>query len=183
MSLPHILLGLLNYQPMTGYELKHVFDQSIHYFWNATLPQIYRMLNQMEAQGYLTVTVEHQDGKPSRKVYTVTRAGEEELKRWLGEEPGAPDTRSPLLARVFFGRHADPETLAEHIRKWGEHYTNLLRQYEEEIPPVIQRYATLTGATGDARYWALTLDFGRRYARLVIEWCEAALAVVGEGEV
>lgn len=46
MSLPHALLGLLNYRPATGYELKGTFTKSIHFFWNATLPQIYRTLKQ-----------------------------------------------------------------------------------------------------------------------------------------
>ena len=54
MSLPHALLGLINYQPTTGYELKATFNRSIHFFWNATLPQIYRTLNQMEKKGWLT---------------------------------------------------------------------------------------------------------------------------------
>ena len=44
MSLKHALLGFLSYAPMTGYDLKRYFDQSIHHFWNANLSQIYPRL-------------------------------------------------------------------------------------------------------------------------------------------
>ena len=54
--------------------------ESVQFFWNATLPQIYRTLNQMESQGWLTVKVEPQEGKPSRKIYSITDEGMKELK-------------------------------------------------------------------------------------------------------
>jgi DNA-binding PadR family transcriptional regulator len=178
MSLPHALLGLLSYHPATGYELKAVFEQSIHFFWNATLPQIYRTLNQMREQGWVTVTVEHQEGRPSRKVYRLTEAGREELRRWLAAPPEIPQPRDPLLVKVFFGRKTDPEVLAAHLKMWRAHYAGLLRRYEEEIVPLIHHFAALTGACEDARYWSLTLEFGRRFARMAVDWCDAALAVV-----
>ncbi|MEW5920412.1 MAG: hypothetical protein AB1796_05540 [Bacillota bacterium] len=34
------------------------------------------------------------------------------------------------------------------------------------IAPLIHHYAALTGARGDARYWSLTLEFGRRFTRM-----------------
>jgi len=132
MSLPHALLGLINYRPATGDELKATFDRSIHFFWNATLPQIYRTLNQMEKRGWLTLKVEHQNGKPSRKLYDITKAGR-------------------------------------------DHHANLLQRYEEEVPSVIQGYADATGAFADASYWTLTLDYGRRVDRMVLERCNEAL--------
>lgn len=176
MSLPHALLGLLGYRPATGYELKGIFQKSIHFFWNATLPQIYRTLNQMQAQGWLTVTVEHQEGRPSRKVYTVTGAGREEMRRWLAKAPDVPSPRLPLLIKVFFGNQGDPAVLRAQLEAWRAYHVSLLKAYEEEVRPVIPEYAFLAGALEDAPYWALTLDFGRRYAAMVVEWCDAALA-------
>src|SRR5579875_1236367 len=43
MSLTHAILGFLNRQPMTGYDLKtQCFDISVAYFWPADQAQIYR---------------------------------------------------------------------------------------------------------------------------------------------
>jgi PadR family transcriptional regulator, regulatory protein AphA len=175
MSLPHALLGLINYQPKTGYELKATFNQSIHFFWNATLPQIYRTLTQMEKRGWLTLTVKHQNGKPSRKVYHITKAGQEEFKRWLTESPEIPEPRNAMLIKIFFGNQMEPAQFAAHLRGWREYHANLLKRYGEEIPPVIKQYAKATGAFEDALYWNLTLEYGRKVDRTVLEWCDETL--------
>lgn len=179
MSLPHTLLGLLNYRPATGYEIKTAFDQSVHFFWNATLPQIYRTLNQMEENGWLTVKVEQQDGKPNKKVYSVTGKGKEEFRRWLAEPPENSPPRSPMLVKVFFGKQMDRESLREILLEWRRHHSGLIKKYNEEIMPVIQYYSGLANAPEDSCFWALTLDFGLRYARMVVEWCDHALEELG----
>src|SRR5512139_757589 len=178
MSLPHALLGLLQYKPATGYELKQTFTRSIHFFWNATLPQIYRTLGDMEGRGWLTVTVEHQDGKPSRKVYQVTESGKEEFQRWMREPLAAPQFRVPMLIKVFFGNQMKRDEFVEHLHRWRQYHAELLERYEKEVMPIIHYQARASGAFEDARYWALTLDFGRRQAKMVIEWCDAALATL-----
>ena len=175
MSLPHALLGLINYQPTTGYELKATFNKSIHFFWNATLPQIYRTLNQMEKKGWLTLTVEHQDGKPSRKIYHITKSGQREFKRWLAEPPKIPQLRNDMLIKVFFGNQMDPVQFAAHLSKWRDYHAHLLKRYGNEIPSVIDQYARTTGAIEDAHYWTLTLNYGRKLDGGVLEWCNEAL--------
>lgn len=53
MSLKYGLLSLLNYGDMTGYELSKEFDDSLGFFWQAQISQIYRELNTMEKCGWL----------------------------------------------------------------------------------------------------------------------------------
>ena len=45
MSLDHAILGFLNYKPLSGYDLKKVFDSSVRHFWYADQSQIYRTLS------------------------------------------------------------------------------------------------------------------------------------------
>lgn len=182
MPLPHALLGLIKYQPATGYDLKNTFSKSIHFFWNAALPHIYRTLKQMEGQGWIVSTVEHQDGKPSRKVYRVTRAGEKELLRWLAEPPEIPEPRLPLLVKVFFGNQMPPDQFKNHLREWRTHYLGLLKNYEEEALPTIRHFSTLPGPSREAYYWGLTLDFGKRQARMVVDWCDQVLKDLEKGK-
>ncbi len=175
MSLPHALLGLIQYKPATGYDLKATFKNSIHFFWNAALPHIYRTLKQMEGEGWIASTVEHQEGKPTRKVYRVTKAGEKELQRWLAEPPELPELRHSMLVKVFFGKQMPPDQFKEHLIKWREFHLGLLQKYEKEILPLIKKASTGTGPREDPYYWGLTLDFGRRHVRMVIEWCDQTL--------
>lgn len=175
MSLPHALLGLIQYRPATGYDLKITFQKSIHFFWNAALPHIYRTLKQMEKLGWIASTVEHQEGKPSRKIYRLTEGGREELFRWLDEPPETPESRYPMLVKVFFGNQLPPERFENHLKCWRQYYSDLLEKYENEVMPVIQRQSTKDGFYEDSIYWSLSLDFGRRQARMVIDWCDQAL--------
>ena len=182
MSLPHALLGLLNYRPATGYQLKKAFKESIYFFWNATLPQIYRTLNQMEKKGWLTAVIEHQDGKPSRKVYKLTDQGFGEFQRWLKEPIEVPQPKNPMMLKIFFGNQMERDQLAHHLQEIKEYHASLLKKYGKEVKPVIQRYASLTGASQDARYWGLTLEFGQMHVRMTIDWCDKLLKTLGMGK-
>lgn len=175
MSLPHAILGLINYRPATGYDVKNTFKKSIHFFWNATLPQIYRTLKQMETDGWVASTVEHQEGKPSRKVYRITDKGHGEFARWLAEPPEAPQPRSPMLVKVFFGKQMSPEQFSEQVTRWREYHVGMLERLAKEVPPLVESYSKLTGSTEDAVYWKFTLDFGRRHAQMAIDWCDQIL--------
>lgn len=55
MSLPHMLLGLLEEGSMSGYELNKAIHDSIRHFWTTDQSQIYRALHKMEADGWLRV--------------------------------------------------------------------------------------------------------------------------------
>lgn len=183
MSLPYALLGLISYKPSTGYELRTTFSQSVQFFWNATLPQIYRTLNQMESQGWLTVRVEPQEGKPSRKIYSITDAGMKELMRWLISKPEITQERNPLLLKVFFGRMIPPEAFKKIIIGCKEYHTKLLEQYKTETVDVIQHYAEACSSPEDAEFWGLTLDFGQRFSKMVVEWCDHALTIISHANV
>jgi DNA-binding PadR family transcriptional regulator len=182
MSLPHALLGLLNYRPATGYDLKATFEKSINLFWNASLPQIYRTLNQMEKKDWLSFKVEHQDGKPSRKIYNLTDAGKKELQKWLSKPPELPEIKNNMLVKIFFGNRMDKKDLTVNLRKWRERYIKLLEKLGPELKSAVDNYATKVDSRDDMPFWILTADYGRRYAKMVIEWCDTALDVVEKGK-
>ena len=85
MALEHALLVSLSERAGSGYELARRFDKSIGFFWSATHQQIYRVLKRMEERGWVTGEAIAQDGRPDKKVYTVSAAGDAELARWIAE--------------------------------------------------------------------------------------------------
>lgn len=182
MSLPHALLGLLNYKPATGYDLKAAFENSINLFWNASLPQIYRTLSQMEKDGWLSFTVEHQEGKPSRKIYQLTDKGKKELRNWLTTPPEFTPTKNSLLVKLFFGNQMDKKDLAANLRKWREHYVEFLEMMDKNIRPIAQHYADKIDSKDDMQFWLMAADYGIRNARMVIDWCDSALGFVEKGK-
>jgi DNA-binding PadR family transcriptional regulator len=102
MSLDFAILGFLNYQPYTGYDLKKIFDTSIRHFWPADQSQIYRTLSRLTESGWAEMEKVPQSDRPDRKVYHITDAGRAELMRWLSAPPPMGDPRSAPLIQVFF---------------------------------------------------------------------------------
>lgn len=102
MPLGHALLVALSEQPSSGVDLAKRFDKSIGYFWNATHQQIYKLLGQMEAKGWLDCTEVAQSDRPTKKVYSVTAAGAAELHEWLSA-PTPPDLYRSVLATKLRG--------------------------------------------------------------------------------
>ena len=57
MSLEYVILGLLNYRPLSGYDLKKVFDNAVRHFWPADQSPDYMLvvehdLLELASRGY-----------------------------------------------------------------------------------------------------------------------------------
>ena len=82
MALEHAILVSLAERPGTGYEIGQQFDRSIGYFWSATHQQIYRTLKKLLDDELVSVESISQDGRPDKKVYTISDAGRDALADW-----------------------------------------------------------------------------------------------------
>lgn len=175
MSLRYAILGILNVMPMTGYDLKHqAFDATVRHFWPADQSQIYRTLNQLAEDDWVTVTVEPQEERPDRKVYAITQAGQAALTDWLKTDQVVPTLRDPLLVQLFFGQElprADLLHVVEH--QLAAHQAQLAVFGQIPIPPADSR--------PDDRWLALqhlTLDFGMALEQTYVNWLEQCRAVI-----
>ena len=88
MALEHALLVSLSEQPGTGIELTRRFDRSIGYFWRATHQQIYRTLKKLLDDELVSVESISQDGRPDKKVYTISDAGRDARRHDRGARAG-----------------------------------------------------------------------------------------------
>lgn len=182
MSLKHALLGYLNYKGMTGYDLKQCFDQSIKYFWNANLSQIYPTLNQMEQDGLLTMQVEYQEDRPNRKVYHITGAGREELQRWLREPAEPSPLRLAFLIKVFFGGNLRKEEMLTLLRHDLESHRKVLSMYEGPVKQALAERIEKTGQRREGFFWGLPLEMGIENERAWVQWLEETIEKVEETE-
>jgi len=118
MSLAYVILGLLQQQERTGYGLKtECFDDCIAHLWQADQAQIYRTLEKLEAQGFITCTVEIQHDRPNRKVYTITEAGAAEFTQWLQTHQPLPISREPLLVQLHFAAQLSDAAIAHLLEQ------------------------------------------------------------------
>lgn len=70
------ILGLVCEGPRYGYELEKIIEERGMRVWTEIgFSSIYYVLKRLEAKGFITGVVQDVEGKPSRKVYTVTEKG------------------------------------------------------------------------------------------------------------
>src|SRR3954466_9242585 len=116
MSLRHAVLGLLEEQPMSGYDLLKRFEQAMSHVWAATQSQLYGELGKLETAGLIRV---HAEGPRGRKEYEITDAGRAELRHWLVDVEPNRVTRNEALLRVYFLGAVASERAREYLESVG----------------------------------------------------------------
>jgi DNA-binding PadR family transcriptional regulator len=101
-TLRYIILGLLGARAMSGYDIKRAFDRSLATYWNAGASQIYTTLKALAANGLVSSEIVPQEGRPDRRVYSLTEAGRAALDAWLDESAPARFTKDEFLTKLFF---------------------------------------------------------------------------------
>ena len=97
-----VILGLLSFEPRTGYDIKQVTDRSTRFFWGASYGQIYPELRRLEAAG-LVESREEPRGQVPRRVYRLTEDGRRAFESWLSEPGDQYEVRDEGLLKLFFG--------------------------------------------------------------------------------
>lgn len=180
MSLKHGLLGLLDDESMTGYDLMKVFNHSLSFFWSAQTSQIYRDLTNLEKNGLLTSNIEKQSGKPDKKLYTITEAGRNEFHQWLNEynftKPG--NTRDGMLMNIFFGAKGSKKKLIEGLNQVIEISKREMAQ-QSRINKLIDEYAQLDDYSAKGKiYWEITALKKEIFTKANIDWATRAISIL-----
>jgi PadR family transcriptional regulator, regulatory protein AphA len=138
MSLSHVILGLLQQQERTGYDLKtECFDNCIAHLWSADQAQIYRTLDKLETQGWISCTVEIQYDRPNRKIYRITEAGKAELTLWLQTHHPLPALREPLLVQLYLAAQLPNQAIVDLLEQELEARRKKLAECEGVTVPTL----------------------------------------------
>ena len=175
MSLAHAILGFVDYQPMSGYDLKKYFDQSVAHFWSATQSHIYKALEQLEKDGMVESEIIAQEGKPNRKQYKITDAGKAELRRWTSTPLPVEAKREAWLIQVFFAHNNSNEEIASLFENRIQRLQASLSQIQTVQKNIDEQYKQKGRLQS---LWQLTLDYGMDYYQNEIQWLEKTLPVV-----
>jgi DNA-binding PadR family transcriptional regulator len=101
----YVILGLLTFREMSGYDLKQLINKSItHFYWSPAKSQIYGELRRLESHGLVTMREVPQTLRPDKRLYQITPEGTEAMLQWLRSSGVEPDSyKSALLLKTFFG--------------------------------------------------------------------------------
>jgi DNA-binding PadR family transcriptional regulator len=138
-TLRYALLGVLEARPMTGYELAQFFDESTSWVWSAPHSNIYPQLRKMEEEGLLSSRTEIRGERLERTVYSISKKGVEELRRWVTSDPGAVNQRDPLFLRAVFFDMTDPGEAEDMLEQFIERENDLVKQWQEHRDALLRK--------------------------------------------
>lgn len=113
MNVRTLCLSILYEGESTGYEIRRqCVEGECSYFIEASFGSIYPALAKLEDDKLVTSRTEPQDGKPARKIYSITPAGREEFALQLAQPLSDEMFRSSFLLFARFA-HILPRELVE----------------------------------------------------------------------
>jgi DNA-binding PadR family transcriptional regulator len=174
MPLSHAILGFLDYHPLSGYDLKKYFDQSIAHFWSATQSHIYKALEKLEKGGLVQSQLIVQEGRPNRKQYQITDAGSDELHRWLTSPLPLEQVREVWLIQVFFSHSSTNKEIVALLETRIQTIREVLAIYHTVAQTAIDQNAERVGDRA-RQLWQITLDHGIDYYEFELAWLEKTL--------
>ena len=119
MKLEYTILGWLELNPLTGYDLKKFLDTEGRFARKrAPLSQIYTTLKRMADKGWVQFREEPREGKPDAKIYHNTEAGRQVLVEYLRSpiELRFRYNESDISYRMAFSFMVEPEVTLQQIK-------------------------------------------------------------------
>lgn len=126
MVIKYAILGLLSRQDMSGYDLKKVFENSSYMHWSGNNNQIYKSLVQLLEEGLAVSRTVHQEGAPTKKLYSITPTGIHALKSWVLSPPEAPEMHKTFLIQLSCADILDDAELQHLLHKYEEQLESIL---------------------------------------------------------
>jgi DNA-binding PadR family transcriptional regulator len=124
------LLGFLREGPLHGYDLHKQVTAQLGPVWRLGLSQMYAILKEYEARGWIRTIVAPQDGRPARKILKLTPGGRRAFDDWMARTArGMREFRVDFFARLYFANAAGPQHLCEFL----EHQRAATRRERSEL--------------------------------------------------
>lgn len=167
------VLGQVADGPTSGYDVKARLEAGAAQFWHASYSQIYAELRRLERLGYVTEERVLQDGRPNKRVYTITEAGRGALRDWLGRPWGLAHLRDESLVKLTLASSMPVEDVIAELE-------NLRASHEDRRADFEARIAALPADAPP--YLRLALRKGVHAQAAFAAWCEEAIQeLAGDG--
>ncbi|WP_107842010.1 PadR family transcriptional regulator [Metasolibacillus meyeri] len=177
MSLKHTILGFLNMNAFTGYNLWQMFNGSVKNYWSATHTQIYRTLSELEKGNMVEVELVQQEKHPNKKVYHLTESGKKELLKWLQTPIDLPPVRDKFLVQFSFSDILAHEDIIHNIESYIEKIEMKLEDLKSDQYKVYFQYAH---SHRERFLWEKTIEHGIWSYESELKWLKDCLKSYNE---
>ena len=99
----YALLGALMSGPRHGYEILQFLETGLGPAWRVSTSQLYALLKRLDKEGLVGSTLEAQETRPPKRVFSIMPQGEKHFQEWLKSPTNhVRDLRIEFLAKLFF---------------------------------------------------------------------------------
>jgi PadR family transcriptional regulator AphA len=163
----YVILGLLNEEKLSGYEIKRMIDMRLSFFWNESFGQIYPELRRLASEELVIASGNSGGrGKESKK-YEITDRGRAELQEWLKAPVEKELIRYEILLKLYFSNAASSGTMLEHVREFEINHRRqqeLFKKSEAQLRRDIDLHS-------NHRQILMVLSFGQKVWKAYADWC------------
>ncbi len=176
-NLEYVILGLLNHEKLSGYDIKQIIERRISFFWKKTsFTQVYSTLKKLEKEELVSMREEKEGNRPNKKIYTITRKGKDKLEIWVSRPLTFQKTNysftlfQEFLLKLYFGSSIPKEKTHYNIillEKWLTHTSGIFKEFEQDL--------LRNQDEEDHKYYYLTMKFGQIiYESILDKWFKEA---------
>lgn len=153
------LLGFLREGPMHGYDLHKQVVQQLGPVWHLGLSQMYAILKEYQARGWIRTVLAPQNGRPARKMLKLTSAGRRAFEAWMQQTArGLREFRVDFFVRLYFARAAGRATLRTFLKQQLAATRRELQLLEQGEP--------------EAEFAQVVRGFRRAQLRTILQWLQ-----------
>jgi DNA-binding PadR family transcriptional regulator len=165
------ILGILEDKPLSGYDIKHIIDNTISHFWAESYGQIYPVLKRLAAEGMIRARAIKESGR-KKIVYAITPLGEKRLGAWLAEPPEEGPRREELVLKLLFGSKTKASVLIRHLQARRNKAKAMLDQLAGCLKLVEGQNESYTP------FQAMTIRGGIAMCKALVQWADESLATL-----
>src|SRR5690242_2591889 len=125
-TIKYLVLGMINRQPMTGYDITKELEKEWVDFWYADHGQIYLELRRLLKEELVSFEITIQREKLEKKLYSITEKGREDLINWLLREEEDLIPKDVFKLKVYFSE-------ALSIEEVRNNFNNQLRKHKMKL--------------------------------------------------
>jgi len=153
------LLGFLRDAPLHGYDLHKQVNANLGAVWRLGLSQMYAILKDYEARGWIKTVITSQTSRPARKMMKLTPQGQRAFDAWMSRSArGVREFRVDFFARLYFARAAGRPALRAFLTR--------------QLDATRAEYAELEKAEPLSDFDEIVRSFRRTQLETMMEWLD-----------
>jgi len=164
------LLGLLQQNPSSGYDLRKIFSSTAMTSYSDSPGAIYPALKRLQQQGLIRGSVESGSGMRRRQVFRLTARGTAELKKWIARPLARADVIRGLdgvmLRFAFSEPVGGPSVSIRLLRSLETELTSYIPDLHEQLS---------AGKASMPMSGRLALESGIKSYECLLQWTRDAL--------